>query len=140
MYRRDYPDIPGMFDARFSEYNRPSIYREFQNTWLISIIGTADCSPILAAVLRIRSFWPEPIKKTPTQALASLFKKKSWQQIFLIFMILNILVSQFFTFFCFKCYRIVLFKMLLFCLFNVLTFEINIIIPVVFFLIGRICH
>jgi hypothetical protein len=39
MYRRDYPDIPGMFDARFSEYNRPSLYREFQNTWLISIIG-----------------------------------------------------------------------------------------------------
>jgi hypothetical protein len=39
MYRRDYPDIPGMFDARFSEYNRPSFYREIQSTGLISIIG-----------------------------------------------------------------------------------------------------
>lgn len=39
MYRRDYPDVPGLFDARFSEYNRPSLLREFQNTWVISLIG-----------------------------------------------------------------------------------------------------
>jgi hypothetical protein len=40
MYRRDYPDIPGMFDARFSEYNRPSLIREFNNSWLLSLLGT----------------------------------------------------------------------------------------------------
>ena len=39
MYRREYPDIPGMFDARFREYNRPNIYREFQASWLISLVG-----------------------------------------------------------------------------------------------------
>jgi len=39
MYRREYPDVPGMFDARFSEYNRPNLYREFQASWLISVIG-----------------------------------------------------------------------------------------------------
>ena len=39
MYRREYPDIPGMFDARFREYNRPNLYREFQASWLISIVG-----------------------------------------------------------------------------------------------------
>lgn len=41
MYRREYPDIPGMFDARFREYNRPNIYREFQASWLISLVGFA---------------------------------------------------------------------------------------------------
>ncbi|XP_023320761.1 transmembrane protein 43-like [Eurytemora carolleeae] len=40
MYRREYPDIPGMFDARFREYNRPNLYREFQASWLISIVGS----------------------------------------------------------------------------------------------------
>jgi len=39
MYRRDYPDIPGLFDARFNQYNRPTLLREFQKTWLISLIG-----------------------------------------------------------------------------------------------------
>ena len=39
MYRRDYPDIPGLFDARFHQYNRPTLLREFQKTWLISLIG-----------------------------------------------------------------------------------------------------
>jgi hypothetical protein len=27
MYRREYPDVPGLFDARFSEYNRPDLVR-----------------------------------------------------------------------------------------------------------------
>jgi len=39
MYRREYPDVPGLFDARFSEYNQPSLAREFQKTWLVSLIG-----------------------------------------------------------------------------------------------------
>jgi len=39
MYRREFPDVPGMFDARFSQYNQPSLVREFQKSWLISIIG-----------------------------------------------------------------------------------------------------
>ena len=39
MYRREYPDVPGLFDARFSEYNQPSLVREFQKTWLVSLIG-----------------------------------------------------------------------------------------------------
>eukprot|EP00092_Neocalanus_flemingeri_P003678 GFUD01003952.1.p1 GENE.GFUD01003952.1~~GFUD01003952.1.p1 ORF type:complete len:406 (+),score=125.46 GFUD01003952.1:100-1317(+) len=39
MYRREYPDVPGLFDARFSQYNQPSLGRELQRTWLISIIG-----------------------------------------------------------------------------------------------------
>ena len=39
MYRREYPDVPGLFDARFSEYNQPSLMREFQKTWLVSLIG-----------------------------------------------------------------------------------------------------
>jgi len=39
MYRRDYPDVPGMFDARFREYNRSNVYREFQASWFISIVG-----------------------------------------------------------------------------------------------------
>jgi len=39
MYRREFPDVPGMFDARFSQYNQPSLSREFQKTWLISIVG-----------------------------------------------------------------------------------------------------
>jgi len=39
MYRRDYPDVPGMFDARFREYNRPNVYREYQTSWVVSIAG-----------------------------------------------------------------------------------------------------
>jgi len=39
MYRREYPDVPGLFDARFSEYNRPNLFREFQTSWLIHSIG-----------------------------------------------------------------------------------------------------
>ena len=39
MYRREYPDVPGLFDARFSQYNQPSLSKEFQKTWLISLIG-----------------------------------------------------------------------------------------------------
>jgi len=39
MYRRDYPDVPGLFDARFSQYNQPSLLRELQKTWLVSFIG-----------------------------------------------------------------------------------------------------
>ena len=39
MYRREYPDVPGLFDARFSEYNQPSLFREFQKTWLVSLVG-----------------------------------------------------------------------------------------------------
>ena len=39
MYRREFPDVPGMFDARFSQYNQPSLSREFQKTWLISLVG-----------------------------------------------------------------------------------------------------
>jgi len=39
MYRREYPDVPGLFDARFSQYNQPSLSREFQKTWLVSLIG-----------------------------------------------------------------------------------------------------
>jgi len=40
MYRREYPDVPGLFDARFSQYNHPSLGKELQKTWLISFIGT----------------------------------------------------------------------------------------------------
>jgi len=39
MYRREHPDIPGMFDARFREYNRPTLWREFQSYWLVHIVG-----------------------------------------------------------------------------------------------------
>ena len=39
MYRREYPDVPGLFDARFSQYNQPSLSRELQRTWLISLLG-----------------------------------------------------------------------------------------------------
>ena len=39
MYRREYPDVPCLFDARFSQYNQPSLSRELQKTWLISLIG-----------------------------------------------------------------------------------------------------
>jgi len=41
MYRREYPDVPGLFDARFNQYNQPSLVTEFQKTWLISLIGGA---------------------------------------------------------------------------------------------------
>jgi hypothetical protein len=27
MYRREFEDVPGLFDARFSEYNRPDLVR-----------------------------------------------------------------------------------------------------------------
>ena len=37
--RREYPDVPGLFDARFSQYNQPSLSKELQKTWLISLIG-----------------------------------------------------------------------------------------------------
>lgn len=40
MYRREYPDVPGLFDARFSQYNHPSLGKELQKTWLISFIGS----------------------------------------------------------------------------------------------------
>ena len=33
--RREYPDVPGLFDARFSQYNQPSLARELQRTWLV---------------------------------------------------------------------------------------------------------
>ena len=39
MYRREFPDVPGLFDARFSQYNQPSLSREFQKTWLVSLFG-----------------------------------------------------------------------------------------------------
>jgi len=39
MYRREYPDVPGLFDARFSQYNQPSLLKELQKTWLVSFIG-----------------------------------------------------------------------------------------------------
>ena len=39
MYRCEYPDVPGLFDSRFSQYNQPSLSRELQKTWLISLIG-----------------------------------------------------------------------------------------------------
>jgi len=41
MYRREYPDVPGLFDARFSQYNQPSLARELQRTWLVSLLGLA---------------------------------------------------------------------------------------------------
>jgi len=51
MYRREYPDVPGLFDARFSEYNRPSLWRELQSSWFPSLVGfclvIAGCSLLL---------------------------------------------------------------------------------------------
>jgi len=42
MYRREYPDVPGLFDARFSQYNhQPSLATEFQRTWLLCLVGGA---------------------------------------------------------------------------------------------------
>jgi len=39
MYRREYPDVPGLFDARFSEYNRPSLWREVRSSWVPCLLG-----------------------------------------------------------------------------------------------------
>jgi len=41
MYRREYPDLPGMFDARFHQYNQPSLVRELRASWAPCLLGLA---------------------------------------------------------------------------------------------------
>jgi len=41
MYRRQHPDLPGMFDDRFHQYNQPSLVRELRSSWLFCLVGLA---------------------------------------------------------------------------------------------------